>query len=76
LRWLVATPQFHHWHHSADREGVDKNFAVHLPVIDWLFGTFYLPTGKWPKKYGLTDGKRLPEWFTLQLLDPFRRTNW
>jgi len=73
LRWLIATPQFHHWHHAADREGIDKNFAVHLPIIDWLFGTFYLPTGRWPQKYGLSDGKRLPEWFTLQFLYPFRR---
>lgn len=73
LRWIIATPQFHHWHHAADREGIDKNFAVHLPVIDRLFGTFHLPTGRWPKKYGLSDGTRLPEWFTLQFLYPFRR---
>jgi lathosterol oxidase len=75
LKWLVATPQFHHWHHAADREGIDKNFAVHLPVIDWIFGTFYLPTGRWPQKYGLSDGEQLPEWFTLQFLYPFRRRN-
>jgi sterol desaturase/sphingolipid hydroxylase (fatty acid hydroxylase superfamily) len=73
LRWLIATPQFHHWHHAADREGIDKNFAVHLPLIDWLFGTFYLPEKRWPSRYGLSDGERLPEWFTLQFLYPFRR---
>ncbi len=73
LRFLIATPQFHHWHHAADREGIDKNFAVHLPVVDWLFGTFHLPTGRWPRKYGLSDGEHLPEWFTLQFLYPFRR---
>src|SRR5215211_137602 len=27
LRWLFASPQFHHWHHSNDREARDKNFA-------------------------------------------------
>ena len=43
LRWLVATPRFHHWHHGTEPEAVDKNFAVHLPVLDWLFGTFHLP---------------------------------
>ena len=37
LAWLFGTPRFHHWHHSA--EVIDKNFAIHLPVIDWLFGT-------------------------------------
>ena len=31
LRWVLATPQFHHWHHGAEPEAVDKNFAVHLP---------------------------------------------
>lgn len=73
LRWLIATPQFHHWHHAVDREGIDKNFAVHLPVVDWLFGTFHLPAGRWPRNYGLSDGERLPEWFSLQFLYPFRR---
>jgi len=38
-RWVLATPQFHHWHHAAEPEAVDKNFAVHLPIIDVLFGT-------------------------------------
>ena len=47
LKWLVATPQFHHWHHAAEREAIDKNFAVHLPVLDAMFGTMYLP-GRWP----------------------------
>jgi lathosterol oxidase len=48
LRHLLATPQFHHWHHAAEREAVDKNFAVHLPVLDRLFGTYYLPAGPRP----------------------------
>ena len=47
VRRLVATPAFHHWHHSAEREAVDKNFAVHTPVWDMLFGTYYLPD-RWP----------------------------
>src|SRR5262245_15564766 len=56
LRWLVATPQFHHWHHA--REPVDKNFAVHLPCIDRLFGTAWLPRG-FPSHYGVA-GERVP----------------
>ena len=40
VRWLLATPQYHHWHHAV--EPVDVNFAVHLPVIDAVFGTLYL----------------------------------
>src|SRR5688572_32092692 len=46
LRWILATPRFHHWHHAAETEAMDKNFAVHLPLIDRLFGTAYLPEGR------------------------------
>ena len=46
--WIV-TPRFHHWHHAKDRAAIDKNFAVHLPWIDRLFGTVYEPAGKWPE---------------------------
>jgi lathosterol oxidase len=72
LRWLLATPQFHHWHHGAEREAVDKNFAVHLPVLDWLFGTFHLPGDRWPESYGLAQGERVPDGFVRQFVHPFR----
>ena len=72
LRYLVATPQFHHWHHAAESEAVDKNFAVHLPVIDRIFGTYYLPGDRWPARYGL-EGDPVPEGYTRQLLYPFLR---
>jgi lathosterol oxidase len=71
LRWLLATPQFHHWHHGAEREAIDKNFAVHLPVLDWLFGTYYLPPGRWPASYGLADGRPVPDGYLRQFLYPF-----
>lgn len=73
LRWLLATPQFHHWHHSAECEAVDKNFAVHLPVLDWMFGTFYLPRDKWPDSYGLASGGPVPAGYVQQLVYPFLR---
>jgi lathosterol oxidase len=52
LRPFVATPAFHHWHHSADREAINRNFAVHTPIWDRAFGTYYLPD-RWPARYGL-----------------------
>ena len=58
--WL-ALPRFHHWHHALDIEGVDKNFAIHFPWIDKLFGTYYYPQ-HWPEKYGL-DGEEIPSGF-------------
>jgi lathosterol oxidase len=69
LRWLVATPEFHHWHHA--REPVDKNFAVHLPCIDRIFGTAWLPGG-YPPRYGLA-GEAVPDGWRRQLLWPFSR---
>ena len=71
LRWLTATPQFHHWHHCADEDLIDKNFAVHLPVLDWLFGTYYLPKGVWPTSYGLAGAAKPPNGYFGQLIQPF-----
>jgi sterol desaturase/sphingolipid hydroxylase (fatty acid hydroxylase superfamily) len=72
VRWLVATPCFHHWHHAAEPQAVDKNFSVHSPLWDWLFGTLYLP-GRWPKEYGLCGGSDVPGSWLLQFVYPFRR---
>lgn len=73
LRYLIATPQFHHWHHAKDSEYCDANYAVHLPVIDMIFGTFNCPKGKWPAEYGVVSGEP-PSSFWGQFLHPFRRS--
>jgi len=72
VRALIATPAFHHWHHSADREAVDRNFSVHTPVWDLLFGTYYLPD-RWPTRYGLSGGRAVPSGWMRQLLYPIAR---
>jgi lathosterol oxidase len=74
LRWALATPQFHHWHHGAEPEAIDKNFAVHLPLLDLLFGTFHLPGERWPDSYGLSQGTRLPRGYLRQFWWPFSRS--
>lgn len=30
LKWCFVTPEFHHWHHSTQRDTYQKNFAVPL----------------------------------------------
>jgi len=70
LRRVFATPAFHHWHHAVSP--VDKNFAIHLPVIDRIFGTAYEPEG-FPERYGI-GGDPVPEGWTRQLVWPLRRT--
>jgi len=68
---LLATPRFHHWHHAV--APVDRNFAVHFPWLDRLFGTHHMPGEEWPPALGLR-GDPVPEGFLAQLAYPFRRT--
>lgn len=68
--WL-ALPRFHHWHHALEAEGVDKNFAIHFPLLDRIFGTHYLPDGKWPQGYGVPE--KVPNGYLGQMKYPFVR---
>jgi len=75
LRWrfgwlgvLISTPAFHHWHHTND-EHIDKNYASMLPIMDILFGSWYMPKKQWPPKYGI-DAATAPS-LSGQLLQPF-----
>lgn len=71
LEFLVATPAFHHWHHTNDGAAyINKNFAPLLPWVDRIFGTLYLPANKQPEKYGIDE--TLPPSLWGQLLHPFR----
>jgi sterol desaturase/sphingolipid hydroxylase (fatty acid hydroxylase superfamily) len=73
LDWIFVTPRYHHWHHAAHVEAIDRNFAVHLPLIDRVFDTAYLPAGRWPDRYGLAGGSPVPDGYLAQLFFPFRR---
>lgn len=55
LRWAIASPQFHHWHHAHEPAAHDKNFAGQLSFLDALFGTFHLPGSETPARYGIDD---------------------
>jgi len=71
LKYLIATPQYHHWHHSSQKPAIDTNYAVHMPFYDLIFGTYHMPGDHWPSHYGTT--KRLPRTYVGQLLYPFRK---
>ena len=70
LKYVIVTPQYHHWHHSDDPEYANTNYAVHLPLIDMLMGTFKLPDKMWPDSYGVF-GHQPPQGFMSQLTYPF-----
>lgn len=69
----VVMPRYHHWHHSSQKEAIDKNFAIHFPWIDKLFGTYYFPAA-WPTSYGL-DAEEIPNGFIRQTYEPFIKRN-
>lgn len=71
LQYIIATPRFHHWHHGKEEEAVDKNFAIHFPVIDMVFGTWHMPEDRWPQEYGVS-GNPVPHGFTKQFFYPFK----
>ena len=73
LRYVVASPEFHRWHHTSEDEALNKNFAGLFPVIDLAFGTFYLPAGKRPTVFGLRGSAPMPATLWAQLLHPFRK---
>ena len=75
LEWLIATPAFHHWHHTLHAP-LDRNFSAMLPCLDRLFGTHHLPRNAWPASYGIDSP--MPESLSGQLTQPLlaaRRTS-
>jgi sterol desaturase/sphingolipid hydroxylase (fatty acid hydroxylase superfamily) len=72
LRYLIVTPNFHHWHHAQDREAIDRNYAAHFAFIDHLFGTAVQSNRRWPARYGVV-GDGVPAGFWKQTLFPFSR---
>jgi lathosterol oxidase len=75
IKWLepyLIQPRFHHWHHTSQKEAIDRNFAIHFPWIDRIFGTYYFPDGdRWPDTYGLHN-EPIPQGFWGQFFYPFR----
>lgn len=70
LRYLIVTPNFHHWHHSQDQEALDRNYAAHLAFLDYLFGTAVKADRQWPAHYGVL-GDYVPDGYVKQLAFPF-----
>jgi sterol desaturase/sphingolipid hydroxylase (fatty acid hydroxylase superfamily) len=70
LRWIVASPHFHHWHHANDAAARDKNFAGQLSLLDLCFGTLHLPR-RAPERYGIDEA--MPRSYLGQLAYPFAR---
>ena len=70
LRYVIVTPNFHHWHHAQDEEALDKNYAAHFAFLDHLFGTAVQSDRQWPAHYGVV-GDYVPDGFLKQTAFPF-----
>jgi sterol desaturase/sphingolipid hydroxylase (fatty acid hydroxylase superfamily) len=70
FQYVLAGPVFHRWHHTSVEQGGEKNFASTFPVLDLMFGTYYMPKDKVPDAYGVADP--IPPSFGGQMLYPFR----
>jgi len=70
FKYVLASPVFHRWHHTAADRGGSMNFAGTFPVLDLMFGTFYMPKNVLPDAYGVAD-RSVPEGFGSQIIYPF-----
>jgi sterol desaturase/sphingolipid hydroxylase (fatty acid hydroxylase superfamily) len=70
LKYVLVTPDFHHWHHSSDRAALDRNYAAHFAFLDYLFGTAVKSERRFPEQYGVLGGY-MPQGFVKQQLFPF-----
>jgi sterol desaturase/sphingolipid hydroxylase (fatty acid hydroxylase superfamily) len=72
VRYVLAGPVFHRWHHTAAEQGGEKNFAATFPILDVVFGTYYMPDNVMPGAYGIAD-REFPPTFGAQMAYPFRQ---
>jgi sterol desaturase/sphingolipid hydroxylase (fatty acid hydroxylase superfamily) len=71
FRMVIASPVFHRWHHTDVARGGEKNFAPTFPIIDVVFGTYYMPKGVIPDHFGVDD-PNFPASLEGQMLYPFK----
>ncbi len=70
LHRVVITPEFHHWHHTNERDAHNSNYSVFLPLWDIVFGTYFMPKNRRPERYGIDEP--MPLTVMGQLKHPFR----
>ena len=71
LEYVLVTPRYHHWHHARHVDYMDVNYAIHLPVVDMLMGTFKRPPANvWPDEYGVMKLETVPTGIVAQTLMP------
>ncbi len=73
LEYVLVTPRYHHWHHARHVDYMDVNYAIHLPLVDMLMGSFKRPPANtWPEEYGVMKLETVPTGIVAQTLMPLR----
>ncbi len=73
LEYVLVTPRYHHWHHARHADYMDVNYAIHLPLVDMLMGSFKRPPANtWPDEYGVMKLETVPIGIVAQTLMPLR----
>ncbi len=70
LHRVLITPEFHHWHHSNERDAHCSNYSVFLPLWDIIFGTYFMPKNRRPAVYGVDED--IPAGLVPQLMHPMK----
>lgn len=65
LRYLIGSPELHHWHHDVERDR--GNYANISPLMDILFGTHTCPPHE-PERYGIKE--EFPKNYIGQIVAP------
>lgn len=65
LKYLVGSPEMHHWHHSLERD--IGNYANISPLMDLVFGTHYSPGHE---SEGLGIKEKFPQNYIGQMVHP------
>lgn len=60
FNYVLTGVELHRFHHSADGSE-SKNFAVTLPILDLLFGTFSYQPGRLPDRLGVDQPTDYPD---------------
>lgn len=74
LSHVVASAEFHRWHHSSVRAEGEANYASFFSLWDHLFRTFRMDRDREPPEHvGLYDGEVMPDGWVAHLLWPLRQ---
>jgi len=70
LNWVIAGPELHRWHHSAELSEAQSNYGNNLIIWDVVFGTRFFPKGRQVGRIGIGNAA-WPRTFLAQMAAPF-----